>query len=76
MHCDVDTCDYSPDHDAEYVASKILGAGAGEIILLHDETGDCRGGEINPPRPKIVDALRLALPRYVARWRESEASEF
>ena len=69
MGCDVDTCDYSPNHDADYVASAILGAEAGQIVLLHDGTGDERGGDKNPPRPKTVEALRQVSPEFAARWR-------
>jgi peptidoglycan/xylan/chitin deacetylase (PgdA/CDA1 family) len=70
MPRDVDTCDYAPDHGVDYVASAILGASAGQIVLLHDGTGDNRGGDKNPPRPKTVEALQQALPRFVERWRE------
>jgi len=69
MGRDVDTCDYSPNHGADYVASAILGAEAGQIVLLHDGTGDERGGDKNPPRPKTVEALRQVLPEFAARWR-------
>ncbi len=69
---DVDACDYSdlPQHDAEFVANSILGAEAGQIVLLHDGNGDEMSREINPPRPKTVEALRQALPVFAARWHE------
>jgi peptidoglycan-N-acetylglucosamine deacetylase len=70
MGIDVDTCDYSPQHDADYVAQAILRATAGQIVLLHDGTGDERGGPTNPPRPKTVEALQRALPEFAARWSE------
>ena len=70
MGRDVNTCDYSPQHDADYVAQAILRAAAGQIVLLHDGTGDERGGPTNPPRPKTVEALRRALPEFAARWSE------
>jgi peptidoglycan/xylan/chitin deacetylase (PgdA/CDA1 family) len=69
MSADVDTCDYDPRYDADYVANAILGARADQIVLLHDGTGDERGGDINPPRPKTVEALRRALPGFADRWR-------
>jgi peptidoglycan/xylan/chitin deacetylase (PgdA/CDA1 family) len=68
MGVDVDTCDYDHRYDADYVANAILGAGAGDIVLLHDGTGDERGGAVNPPRPKTVEALRRALPKFAERW--------
>ncbi len=70
MWADVDTCDYSdlPQHDAEFVADAILGARAGQIVLLHDGNGDEMGQEVNPPRPKTVEALRRALPEFVDLW--------
>jgi peptidoglycan/xylan/chitin deacetylase (PgdA/CDA1 family) len=69
MGVNVDTCDHDPRYDADYVANKILGAEADEIVLLHDGTGDERGGAINPPRPKTVDALQRALPAFADRSR-------
>jgi peptidoglycan/xylan/chitin deacetylase (PgdA/CDA1 family) len=66
---DVDTRDYDLRHDTVYVANAILGAGAGQIVLLHDGTGDERAAAVNPPRPKTVEALRRALPEFADRWR-------
>jgi peptidoglycan/xylan/chitin deacetylase (PgdA/CDA1 family) len=70
MWADVDTCDYSDlaEHDAEFVANAIRASDPGQIVLLHDGTGDEMGGEVNPPRPKTVEALRLALPECADRW--------
>ncbi len=70
MWADVDTCDYSdlPQHDAEFVATAIRGAQAGQIVLLHDGNGDEMRREVNPPRPKTVEALRRALPSFADRW--------
>lgn len=65
---DVDTCDYDPRYDADYVARAILSAEADQVVLLHDGTGDERGGAVNPPRPKTVEALRRALPEFTGRW--------
>lgn len=72
MWADVDTCDYSerPEHDAQFVADAIRTASAGQIVLLHDGIGDEMEQPVNPPRPKTVDALGLALPEFEARWRE------
>lgn len=64
---DVDTNDYDDRYDADYVAEAILGAEAGRIVLLHDGTGDDRGGDVNPPRPKTVEAVRRALPKFADR---------
>jgi peptidoglycan/xylan/chitin deacetylase (PgdA/CDA1 family) len=69
MGIDVDTCDYDERYDADYVANAILGAETDQIVLLHDGTGDERGGDVNPARPKTVDALRRALPEFANRWR-------
>jgi peptidoglycan/xylan/chitin deacetylase (PgdA/CDA1 family) len=69
MGVDVDTCDYDQRYDADYVANALLAAGADDIVLLHDGTGDERGGTINPSRPKTVEALRRALPNFADRWR-------
>jgi peptidoglycan/xylan/chitin deacetylase (PgdA/CDA1 family) len=69
---DVDTCDYHPGYNADYVANAILGAEGNDIVLLHDGTGDERGGDVNPPRPKTVEALRRALPEFADRWRASD----
>jgi len=68
LDVDVDTCDYDDRYDAEYVANAILGAQPDQIVLLHDGNGDERGGDINPPRPKTVEALRRALPAFAERW--------
>ena len=68
MGVDVDTCDYDPRYNADYVANAILAAEADQIVLLHDGTGDERGGSINPARPKTVEALRRALPEFANRW--------
>lgn len=70
MWADVDTCDYSaePEHDVRFVADRILSASDGQIVLLHDGNGDEMGLETNPPRPKTVEALRLALPEFAGRW--------
>jgi len=72
MGRDVDTCDYSPRHDAQFIADAILGTTACQIVLLHDGTGDERGGDTNPPRPKTVESLRRALPEFALRWRDPE----
>jgi peptidoglycan/xylan/chitin deacetylase (PgdA/CDA1 family) len=73
MWADVDTCDYSlePIHDAHCVADAILRAEADQIVLLHDGNGDEMGAEINPLRPKTVEALQRALPEFAERWRVS-----
>ena len=70
VRVDVDTCDYDERYDADYVANAILGAGADQIVLLHDGTGDERGGAVNPARPKTVEALRRALPEFAQRWQD------
>lgn len=68
----VETNDYHEDYDADYVARAILDAREGQVILLHDGNGDVYGGPTNPPRPKTVEALGLALPEYASRWGRSE----
>ena len=70
MWADVDTCDYSdlPQHDAEFVANAIRASSAGQVVLLHDGTGDDMSVAVNPPRPKTVKALQLALAEYADRW--------
>lgn len=70
MGADVDTADYSSEreHDAKFVAGRILSATDGQIVLLHDGNGDEMGLETNPPRPKTVEALRLVLPEFASRW--------
>lgn len=68
---DVDTGDYAESRSEEDVATAILGATAGQIILLHDGTGDVIGGNPNPPRPKTVDAVRRALPEFAEHWGEA-----
>jgi peptidoglycan/xylan/chitin deacetylase (PgdA/CDA1 family) len=70
MHRDVDSCDYSdkPEHDVNFVGDAILGSRSGEIVLLHDGVGDDRTSPTNPPRPKTVEAVRQALPRFSAHW--------
>jgi peptidoglycan/xylan/chitin deacetylase (PgdA/CDA1 family) len=68
MGANVDTRDYSPDRDVDDVVAKILGAATGDIVLLHDGVGDERGCEVNPARPKTVEALRRSLPALTARW--------
>ena len=56
--------------EASDVANAILDATPGQIVLLHDGTGDERSGDTNPPRPKTVEALRRALPAFALRLRE------
>jgi peptidoglycan/xylan/chitin deacetylase (PgdA/CDA1 family) len=68
----IDTHDYDDRYDADYVAAEILGAEAGQVVLLHDGTGDELGGDVNPPRPKTVEAVRRALPKFADRWRAVE----
>jgi peptidoglycan/xylan/chitin deacetylase (PgdA/CDA1 family) len=72
MDRDVDTSDYSPHHDAQYISNAIRGATAGQIVLLHDGDGDERGGDTNPPRPKTVESLRRVLPEFARRWHHAE----
>jgi peptidoglycan-N-acetylglucosamine deacetylase len=69
VHRDVDTCDYDPDHNLDYVANAILSAHSGQVVLLHDGVGEDRTSLANPPRPKTVAALGKALPEFVDRWR-------
>lgn len=69
VHRDVDSCDYDPDHDLDYVANSILSAESGQVVLLHDGVGDDRDSPPNPPRPKTVAALTKALPEFNDRWR-------
>ncbi len=57
--------------DADYVAAAMLGAAAGRIVLLHDVTGDERAGDVNPPRPKTVEAVRRA-PKFADRWQAAD----
>ena len=67
MGIDVNTRDYSPEHDADYVAEAILGATARQIVLLHDGTGDERGG----PTTLLARNGRGAatgVTEFAARW--------
>jgi peptidoglycan-N-acetylglucosamine deacetylase len=59
MGWDVETEDFSAP-DAETVIKAVLGAGVGEIVLLHDGNGDIPDGPNG--RPRTVEALARALP--------------